>query len=118
MKGTNPLSVLNGPKTLHICSFIEVDLPRGLLDPFSLNVIFNVDNIVISLADRGASPSPGSPERGNWLTKDQGSCLRGCESLQFGIGIDLEQFLRVEIELAFAVPPWVPAWCSTQYFHN
>ena len=40
-------------KTIRICSFIEVDLPRGLLDPFSLNVIFNVDNIVISLADRG-----------------------------------------------------------------
>ena len=33
-----------------------------------------------------------------------------------GIGNDLEQFLRVEIELAFAVPPRVHAWCSTQCF--
>ena len=108
-------------KTIHISSFIEVDLPRGLLDPFSLNVIFNIDNVVISLADRG-HPLHTVHRRGGggggWLTKDQGSCLRGCESLQFGIGNDLEQFLKVEIGLAFAVPPRVPAWCSTQYFHN
>ena len=49
-------------KTIHISLFIEVDLPRGLLDPFSLNVIFNVDNIVMSLADRGHPLHPVTGE--------------------------------------------------------
>ena len=31
-------------------------------------------------------------------------------------GNDLEHFLRVEIQLAFAVPPRVPVWCSHSIF--
>ena len=52
-------------ETIHICSFIEVNLPWGLLDPFSLDDIFNVDNVMISLAHQRHPLHP--VHRGAWV---------------------------------------------------
>ena len=40
-------------KADHVCTFIEIDLACCLFYSFSLNVILNIYNVVISFADRG-----------------------------------------------------------------
>ena len=37
----------------HVCSVIEENLSRGLLNTLSLNVVLNIDYVMICLADRG-----------------------------------------------------------------
>ena len=40
-------------KTIHVCSVIEENLSRGLLNTLSLNVVLNIDYVMICLADGG-----------------------------------------------------------------
>ena len=38
-------------KTIYVCSVIEENLSRGLLNTFSLNVVLNIDYVMICLAN-------------------------------------------------------------------
>ena len=40
-------------KTIHVRSFVEENLSRGLLNTLSLNVVLNIDYVMICLVDRG-----------------------------------------------------------------
>ena len=55
---------------------------------------------------------------GELVSSRSRSCNYGCEYSQLEIVSGLEQFPKADTVLAFAVPPRVPAWCSTQYPHS